>query len=110
MIGVPPFFYEFLEHVQNGGRPEDFRPAILGGSVSRTSNDFDRSTPRKTSTRKKGFRTSDIANVAPKKKRKISNYQKVFGKHLKALKKKHPRTNISVLMKKAHRLTRKELK
>jgi len=46
----------------------------------------------------------------PKRKRKVSRYQRVFGKHLKALKRKHPRSNISVLMKKAHRLTRKELK
>lgn len=46
----------------------------------------------------------------PKRKRKVSRYQRVFGKHLKALKRKHPRSKISVLMKKAHRLTRKELK
>ena len=45
-----------------------------------------------------------------KKTRKVSRYQKAFGRHLKALKKKHPRTDISVLMKKAHRLTRKELR
>jgi len=45
-----------------------------------------------------------------KQKRKVSRYQKAFGRHLKALKKKHPRTDISVLMKKAHRLTRKELR
>jgi len=46
----------------------------------------------------------------PKRKRKVSRYQRVFGKHLKALKRKHPRSNISVLMKKAHRMTRRELK
>lgn len=45
-----------------------------------------------------------------KPKRTISRYQKVFGKHLKALKKKHPRSSISVLMKKAHRLTKREMK
>jgi len=45
-----------------------------------------------------------------KRKRTVSRYQKVFGKHLKALKKKHPRSKISVLMKKAHRLTKKEMK
>lgn len=43
----------------------------------------------------------------PKGKRKVSAYQKAFGKNLKMLKKKHPRSNISVLMKKAHRLTKK---
>jgi len=46
----------------------------------------------------------------PKKTRTVSKYQKRFGVHLKALKRKHPRTNISVLMKKAHRLTRKDMK
>lgn len=45
-----------------------------------------------------------------KRKRTVSRYQRVFGKHLKALKKKHPRSKISVLMKKAHRLTKKEMK
>lgn len=45
-----------------------------------------------------------------KQTRKVSRYQKVFGKHLKALKKKHPRTKISTLMKRAHRLTKRELK
>lgn len=45
-----------------------------------------------------------------KQTRKVSRYQKLFGKHLKALKKKHPRTQISTLMKRAHRLTKRELK
>jgi len=45
-----------------------------------------------------------------KKTRKVSRYQKVFGKHLKALKRKHPRTSTSILMKRAHRLTKRELK
>jgi|TARA_R110000823_G_C15763433_1_gene483217 hypothetical protein len=45
-----------------------------------------------------------------KQTRKVSRYQKVFGKHLKALKRKHPRTQISTLMKRAHRLTKRELK
>jgi len=50
----------------------------------------------------------------PKKKskqtRKVSPYQKRFGKNLKALKKKHPRTEIGKLMSKAHRQTRREMK
>ena len=61
------------------------------------------SSPRSSSTR------SDKIPI-PKRRRKVSRYQRVFGKHLKALKRKHPRSNISVLMKKAHRLTRRELK
>ena len=102
MIGVPPFFYEFLEHVQNGGKPEDFRPAILGGPVSSSKKTIPRS-------KITGKRTS-VRVPKMKSKRKVSKYQKVFGKHLKSLKRKHPRTSTSILMKKAHRLTKRELK
>jgi len=99
MIGVPPFFYEFLEYIQDGGVPEDFRPSILGGSRQAPA-------PSRVSTPAKAtFRMPKV-----KRKRKVSRYQKVFGKHLKALKRKHPRTSTSVLMKRAHRLTKRELK
>lgn len=46
----------------------------------------------------------------PKKKRKVSKYQREFGRQLKKLKKKHPRTSIGILMKKAHRATKKALR
>ena len=45
-----------------------------------------------------------------KVKRKVSKYQKEFGKQLKALKRKHPRTKVQNLMKRAHRATKKRLK
>ena len=45
-----------------------------------------------------------------KVKRKVGKYQRVFGKKLKALKAKHPRTDSSTLMKKAHRETKKVMK
>lgn len=45
-----------------------------------------------------------------RRKRKVSQYQKLFGKILKELKRKHPRTRIQDLMKRAHRMTRKQLK
>ena len=48
--------------------------------------------------------------VSGKKKRKVSRYQREFGKQLKKLKRKHPRTKISALMKRAHRATKKALK
>lgn len=47
---------------------------------------------------------------APKKKRKVSKYSKQFGKEMKALIKKHPRSKVTVLMKRAHTATRKALK
>jgi hypothetical protein len=47
------------------------------------------------------------ATARTKVKRKVSPYQREFGRQLKILKKKHPRTKISQLMKKAHRATKK---
>ena len=44
------------------------------------------------------------------KRRRRSKYQKELGRQLKMLKKKHPRTKITALMKRAHRATRKALK
>lgn len=49
-------------------------------------------------------------NQEKPKKRKVSKYQKEMGRQLKMLKKKHPRTAITRLMKRAHRLTKKALK
>lgn len=45
--------------------------------------------------------------IRKKVKRKVSPYQKEFGKQLKILKKKHPRTKISKLMRRAHTATKK---
>ena len=45
-----------------------------------------------------------------RKRRKTSKYQKELGKQLKKLKKKHPRTMVTKLMKRAHRATKKALK
>jgi len=50
-----------------------------------------------------------ILVTSPKKKRKVSAYSKRFGIELKKLKKLHPRTKISALMKRAHRRTRSAL-
>ena len=56
-------------------------------------------------------RQFEIQNVLPsKKKRKVSKYQREFGRQLKMLKKKFPRTKIQNLMKRAHTATRKALK
>ena len=44
------------------------------------------------------------------KRRKKSKYSRELGRQLKMLKKKHPRTAITKLMKRAHRATKKALK
>lgn len=45
-----------------------------------------------------------------KKKRGATAYQKAVGRELKALKKKHPRTSITSLMKRAHRAAKRSRK
>ena len=52
----------------------------------------------------------NLPGARTKKKRKVSKYQKEFGRQLKKLKVKHPRTQIKNLMKRAHSATRKALK
>lgn len=47
---------------------------------------------------------------AKKKKRKVSKYSKQFGKEMKKLIAKHPRTKVTALMPRAHRATRKAMK
>ena len=44
------------------------------------------------------------------KRRKKSKYGKELGRQIKLLKKKHPRTAVTKLMKRAHRATRKAMK
>jgi len=55
-----------------------------------------------------------LERVAPattkKVKRKVSKYSREFGRQLKSLKRKHPRTRVSDLMSKAHKATKKVLK
>jgi len=46
-------------------------------------------------------------SVAKKIKRKASPYQQEVGRQLKKLKKAHPRTKVTSLMKRAHRAAKK---
>lgn len=51
-----------------------------------------------------------VEAAAPvKKKRKVSRYQREFGKQMKKLKAAHPRTKITALMSRGHTATRKAL-
>ena len=72
-----------------------------------------RSVGRRTIRRSGQFSRSNILpniRTPAKKKRKVSKYQKEFGKQLKKLKAKHTRTPITKLMKRAHTATRKAMK
>lgn len=55
-------------------------------------------------------RRSMLRSVTPKKKRKVSAYQREFGRQLKKLKRAHPRTPVTRLMKRAHAATRRARK
>ena len=50
------------------------------------------------------------AEIEKPKKRKRSKYNRELSRQLKMLKKKHPRTAVTKLMKRAHRATKKALK
>lgn len=89
---IPPGFFLLLELL--GGMPDEADIANLLGNKRP-------SPPR----RNRGRRTGRVA--LPKRKRKVSAYQREFGRQLKKLKRKHPRTPVTKLMKKAHAATRK---
>lgn len=63
--------------------------------------------PSTTRTRSKGKQPKRRFSM-PKKTRKVSPYQKEFGRQLKKLKKKHPRTPVTKLMKRAHAATKRK--
>lgn len=52
---------------------------------------------------------AELSQEPPKKKRKVSRYQREFGRQMKMLKKQHPRTAVTQLMSRGHTATRKAL-
>lgn len=97
-VFVPPGFYDFIMSL-NDEEMDNFVDARNAMNGQRNSNS-------------RRIRVTSPRRAIPKKKqtRKVSAYQKRFGINLKKLKKAHPRTNISVLMKKAHRMTRRDMR
>ena len=57
-----------------------------------------------------GLQVMDPTISPPKKRRKRSEEHMEFGRSMKALKRKHPRTPSHKLMKKAHTLTKRTMK
>ncbi|GAI75916.1 unnamed protein product [marine sediment metagenome] len=93
-VVVPPGFWEFIQYVSE----------MNGAQVGTDDPNMGRSSS--TGRSRKARKLIQL----PKKKRKVSAYQKEFGRQLKALKKKHPKTPVSRLMKRAHVATRKARK
>lgn len=87
--------------------------SMIGGSLGRGAVSLkqelgDRSIGLNRSNTQKNLFVAKVGKSAGSKvRRKVSPYQKEFGRQLKKLKKKHPRTDISRLMKKAHITTRR---
>lgn len=90
LLGIPSFS-EALESDRARGR---------SGQASRGRRG-------RSSTTKGMVRLTARRAYEPKKRRKVSAYQREFGRQLKRLKKKHPRTPITRLMKRAHTATKK---
>ena len=67
------------------------------------------STRRRSVTRTSTGRQRSL-RLPAKRKRKVSAYQKEFGRQLKKLKRAHPRTPVTRLMKRAHAATRRARK
>lgn len=95
-VVVPPFFFDFIMSLndEQADSVMETRRMMNGGSKIRPGSS----------------RRARKLIMKPKKKRKVSAYQKEFGRQLKALKKKHPKTPVSRLMKRAHIATRKARK
>jgi len=86
------FTREELQEISSGGRSE-----IRSSRNSKSSS-------------RRRISREQISAVAPKKKRKVSKYQREFGRQMKLLKKKHPRTPVTKLMKRAHTATKKAMR
>ena len=90
---------------------EGRRRTAIGFALDEINKEIDREksgssiNARRSTGRRRGVRGSEQRKAASK--RKVSAYQREFGRQLKKLKKKHPRTKISTLMKRAHRATKK---
>lgn len=62
---------------------------------------------RRRKARRSSPQARSLVRGASKPRRRVSAYQKEFGRQLKKLKKKHPRTPTSKLMKRAHAATKR---
>jgi len=103
-IVVPPGFYEFLDYmVQDALREDTAVGASRVGDVARFGRDA-------ATVGRRGLQIVEPILQERKKKKKVSKYQREFGKQLKKLKRKHPRTPVTRLMKRAHSATKRSMR
>lgn len=97
-VFVPPGFFDFIMSLNDEDAEQIMQArAVMNGNLPGNSRRTKVTLPGRPGKKKK-------------QTRKVSAYQKKFGINLKKLKKAHPRTSISVLMKKAHRITRRDMR
>jgi len=89
----------YIEHPSEMIEMLDSRPT--GQLTARQAGAAHRARRRGSKTRARTLR------IPAKKKRKVSAYQKEFGRQLKKLKRAHPRTPVTRLMKRAHAATKR---
>ncbi len=95
---------EFLAYLKGGdaGRGSNFGPST--GLLEAIREDRSRA-PATRALGRSPRRRSRVR--VPKPKRKVSAYQREFGRQLKKLKRAHPRTPVTKLMKRAHAATKR---
>ena len=103
-IVVPPGFYEFLDYMlQDALREDTAIGASRVGDVARFGRDA-------ATVGRRGLQIAEPILERRKKKRRVSKYQREFGKQLKKLKRAHPRTPVTKLMKRAHSATKRSMR
>jgi|TARA_R110002110_G_scaffold296373_1_gene510595 hypothetical protein len=105
-IFTPPGFWDFIMDLDGDG----VNDIEQGLALRKSQLNAPGSVATKSRSTRRAFTRAQIASVAPKKKRKVSAYQKRFGIEMKRLIKAHPRTPRTKLMARAHRATKKALK
>ena len=108
-IFTPPGFWDFIMDLDGDGVNDIEQGLALRKSQLNGSKSNARSAGLGKSGRRK-FTSAQLATIPPKKKRKVSAYQRKFGIEMKKLIRAHPRTPRTKLMKKAHTLTKKAMK
>jgi len=104
---------EFIAYLKGGdaGRGSGFGPSTGLLEAIREDREGGARSPRSSRRRSSSSTTKGMvrktARRAYKPKRKVSAYQREFGRQLKKLKKKHPRTPVTRLMKRAHAATKR---
>ena len=104
---------EFLAYLKGGdaGRGSSFGPST--GLLEAIAEDRESGRSRRTTRARRGASSTTkgmvrlTARRAYKPKRKVSAYQREFGRQLKKLKRAHPRTPVTKLMKRAHAATKR---